>query len=62
VPQFGQQKSILYSERGRMTQGERIPMPDEMIDLSARQMAKAARAIEQIVVSVAAAPSQEVAL
>jgi hypothetical protein len=31
-------------------------MPDEMIDLSARQMAKAARAIEQIVVSVAAAP------
>jgi hypothetical protein len=33
-----------------MTQGvERIPKPDEMIDLSARQMAKAAMAIEQIV-------------
>jgi len=33
-----------------MTQGvERIPKTDEMIDLSARQMAKAAMAIEQIV-------------
>src|SRR4029077_20559643 len=63
APQFGQQKSILYSQRGRMTHpagAERISMSGEIIDLSARQMTKAAResghvrhhmpmAIEQIV-------------